>query len=674
MKFHISHSRGRARATRGWALLAVLTVTGAAVVLLAGVMNWASENSTVANRRNEYFSTAYAAESATEKAFSAIVQDDENYGEGYVLSRLTTYSAMVPTSADDAYWGNFNFSSGTNANSLTVSLLNSNTTTLGAPYTGMLSQGFTYEIVASAQNSGTMYKLPTTVGQKIVLSQIPMFQFAIFYMDDMEVDPGANMTVNGTVHGNKNVYVFPNTSATLTFSNDVSASTQLLQQPDPLDPSVRGAMGTLNFHGAHVSGVNPLNLPSGSGTNALQNGQSILAFPGAGGAANSSLLYNQAQMIVLISNSSVTVTSGMANNQATVVPASQWSLFVSTSTNNGFYDQRDGLQVNAVKLDVGGLRTWVATNTSLGSIDSIYVADLRSTSNTVIITNSAYATNTIFATNQTTTASYPAAGTYAPPVTTNTTWTTTGGRPGAGTYIPPITTNGNGGGRTYSYSKINGYTYGLISQSTLVVTNITYQTNYPVTAQPGIVLTNGATMPSSAGLAVASPDPVYVIGNWNVSTNGTPANLGTANTTKTYPSAIYADAITVLSANWNNANSTGGIASRVATDDTLNAAFFTGNVPSNGGYYSGGVENFPRFLENWSGHTLTYNGSMVEALSSQVANYPWPGTGSVYNPPTRNWAFDLNFNNPSKLPPLTPRVVLIQRSSWAMLPPNSTQF
>ena len=173
---------------------------------------------------------------------------------------------------------------------------------------------------------------------------------------------------------------------------------------------------------------------------------------------------------------------------------------------------------------------------------------------------------------------------------------------------------------------------------------------------------------------MATPDPVYIIGNWNVSTNGTPANLGTANTSQTYPSAIYSDAITVLSSNWVNANSTASISSRTAANDTVNAAFFTGNVPSNGSYYSGGVENFPRFLQNWSGYTFTYNGSMVQGLYSQIADYPWPGTGAVYNPPTRNWAFDQNFTNPQKLPPLTPRLSYYYRTSWTLLPPNTASF
>jgi len=35
----------------------------------------------------------------------------------------------------------------------------------------------------------------------------------------------------------------------------------------------------------------------------------------------------------------------------------------------------------------------------------------------------------------------------------------------------------------------------------------------------------------------------------------------------------------------------------------------------------------------------------------------WLGTGTVYNPPIRNWGFDNNFTSLNKLPALTPIVV-----------------
>jgi hypothetical protein len=62
--------------------------------------------------------------------------------------------------------------------------------------------------------------------------------------------------------------------------------------------------------------------------------------------------------------------------------------------------------------------------------------------------------------------------------------------------------------------------------------------------------------------------------------------------------------------------------------------------------------------ENWgSGTILTYNGSIVVMFPSQYATNKWLPTGNYYNAPHRAWAFDLNFTDPAKLPPLTPRVV-----------------
>jgi hypothetical protein len=65
---------------------------------------------------------------------------------------------------------------------------------------------------------------------------------------------------------------------------------------------------------------------------------------------------------------------------------------------------------------------------------------------------------------------------------------------------------------------------------------------------------------------------------------------------------------------------------------------------------------------------------MVEMFTSHIANYPWPGTGTVYNPPTRNWSFDTNFLNSTQLPPLTPRISYIYRARWNSLPPGTTVF
>ena len=161
----------------------------------------------------------------------------------------------------------------------------------------------------------------------------------------------------------------------------------------------------------------------------------------------------------------------------------------------------------------------------------------------------------------------------------------------------------------------------------------------------GIELVNGATMPSG-GLTVASQNPVYIQGDYNTGvnppsdTNSSSSSLATGY--NWMPASVAADAVNILSNGWNNATSTATLALRVATNTTINAAIMSGNVPTNGSNYSGGAENFPRFLEDWSAATFNYYGSMVELYASQQAIGIW-GQGNVYNPPTRNWHYDNNF-------------------------------
>jgi hypothetical protein len=93
----------------------------------------------------------------------------------------------------------------------------------------------------------------------------------------------------------------------------------------------------------------------------------------------------------------------------------------------------------------------------------------------------------------------------------------------------------------------------------------------------------------------------------------------------------------------------------------VNAAIVSGIVPSANNYYSGGAENFPRFLENWSGKSLTYYGSMVELYQSRQSIGRW-GSANVYNPPNRQWFFDTNFQ--VNTPPGTLTVYSYTKGRW----------
>jgi hypothetical protein len=178
---------------------------------------------------------------------------------------------------------------------------------------------------------------------------------------------------------------------------------------------------------------------------------------------------------------------------------------------------------------------------------------------------------------------------------------------------------------------------------------------------------NGTNLPPS-GLTVATGRPLYVWGDYN---ELNAANLGTTNTSTTRPASLVADAITFLSDAWNDGTTGPNVTPPNAANTTVNAALLTGVVLTSPGHYSGGMENFPRFLETWGAHaTNTYNGSMVKMFPSLYATGVW-GQDYVYAPPARNWAYDANFDDPLKLPPVTPQFLVVARSQWATVPPGT---
>ena len=87
-------------------------------------------------------------------------------------------------------------------------------------------------------------------------------------------------------------------------------------------------------------------------------------------------------------------------------------------------------------------------------------------------------------------------------------------------------------------------------------------------------LFNGQQLPA-LGLTVATGAPLYVQGHFN---QPVATNLGTANTSTSLPASLVADAITVLSSAWSDANSTASLSSRGAAATTINAAMLTGVV------------------------------------------------------------------------------------------------
>jgi hypothetical protein len=79
-----------------------------------------------------------------------------------------------------------------------------------------------------------------TISQEFfrIVQSIPVFEMAVYYNLDLEINPGSDMTINGPIHGNGNIYATGAGSATpLTFAGNVEAAQQVNQFRSPLDPS-----------------------------------------------------------------------------------------------------------------------------------------------------------------------------------------------------------------------------------------------------------------------------------------------------------------------------------------------------------------------------------------------------------------------------------------------------
>src|SRR5262249_46346357 len=148
---------------------------------------------------------------------------------------------------------------------------------------------------------------------------------------------------------------------------------------------------------------------------------------------------------------------------------------------------------------------------------------------------------------------------------------------------------------------------GLYPSVLYVADNRTIATNFDLFS---VRLVNGAILPTNGtpgaptGWTVATPNPLYVWGHYNIGPGGS-TTPGNADTSATYPASLVSDALTILSPNWQDSQSSlplfDGNKSK-ANNTTVNAAILTGIVYSTDGtsnHFSGGVMNVTRLLEDW---------------------------------------------------------------------------
>jgi hypothetical protein len=587
-------------------LLVVLMVTGVLSMAVLCAVNLTANLSRNVARTNTYRSAVSIGDGAIDHLFAhwrerCRPQQSINYkGEDFA-------SLPVPTATFFPNVENFAATAASDrtktVSNLRIRALDYNWKTIAdnavlQPVTGMSLGTSTFYYLASADVT-----LPGKFGASVqanvrrVLEKqiISPWNYAIFYMDRLEIHPGPQFNITGWVHTNERLYTGHNT---LSFQSKVTYAEDWYTGFAPGDGSHQGetptAPGTAaNLPPALEQAHQPFGLdssrifPSGDSNPNNDSYRELIERPVSGytDSIADARYYNQADVRLIVTN------NGSGNPVLSILnKLDQSCTSASTGRDKDLYDvftdavtlgqkiqdNREAAEIRLVTLDMAKI------NTALRSGGKLY--------------NKAF-TGVIYATDTTATTS----------------------------------------------------------------------------ARRGIRLKNGGTMPPG-GLTVATDNPLYVQGDYNTGTAGSTqpnsnASNGdpTKNTVAGYarqPCAVLADAVMLLSNAWTDANSYQTLASRDATPTTYNLAIVSGVVPTgtSGTNYSGGAENFPRFIESWgSTTTVTYWGSLVQLFTSKQNTGLW-GKSNVYDAPRRMWYYDtLFFTNP---PPGTLTLISYNKGRW----------
>lgn len=650
----------------GFALIAMMASLVVILIVFAGIMFWLTTNGNQVQHNETYINSEAAAEGATEMIFSQMDRDFLYQS----LNPSSVYQALTPslTGWPVSYTFNVSVTEGTQSTVLQY---------LSNQYTNLMGQPQTNIITVTATPSGQLYNVPATVSQTIVFASVPAFQFAIFYNIDLDMSPGSAMTIQGATFCNENIWCYP--GGQMTFNGSVEAAGSYYFAWDTngdQSGNISGSPLTPVFNqGTPLSHANPLILPIGASSptnNSSTNVEAIINIPPAGATAPQAIAYASTNQVYDFNAASLIISNALNGTNSSRQLGNPFTVYFQDCYQNPSFTESNSTGWHWVRLtnDVfwytnhfGSTNTPFCTN---------WVQNFVFTNQAGVIqwTNSPPGTNTVFyagfsfVTNVTFT-DYRESDTVQAmqiDVSKLRNWIVTNYCNGGSNWSQYLSVDtGHGINSIYAYN----------------------DTPYSTTQLPGVCLVNGSLLPNStnvvnftncvtSGLTVATPQPLYVVGHYNVQRDGGSAVTGSHNTAATYPAGFLADAITVLSSSWWGDWTNTGWSSRNAVSTTINAACLEGIVPStgngsgSGAHYSGGIENFLRLLEDWNGPsaTLTYNGSIMVMFPSQYATNYWQLPQNYYDKPTRNWGFDTNFLIQSKLPPLTPQFRTVIRYNW----------
>lgn len=565
---------------RGSALIVALLVLTIVGVLATGLAQTAVSELELAGNMRGASRAFYAADGGAEKAFHDLI------GIVGANSRFPTaaeLATITPPTLADASFPAFGV---TAQGAAVVEPLPTGF------YQGLMAQTQTYRAAVEARTTD-MPPSTATVEMEALMDIIPIFQFAVFYDDDLEIFPGPTMNLNGRVHTNGDAYLGANNQ--LYIAAALTAAGNIYKHRKD-SPSVvpTGTVQMKNKHGTYkaTNGLDSKHsnwrdeaIERWDGT--VRTGEQqvrrlelaiaessdphVLVEPGRPGDTPeqiASKLYYEADLRIV--NGHATDRNGnlvSIIDPVTATSALRYSLFE---------DYREDKVMVVLEIDVEKL----GNSAGFPANGVLYAGGFEAVNGMPAWVGSPW-------------------GPHAPP------WDA--------------------------------------SDST----------------EFAIKLTNGDELP--APLTVVSENPLYVHGHYN--------------RTNKKPAALVGDAVTVLSRRWGDLNNDGtfdddwaysqrSLGNRQANDTEVHAALMVGTMETTVGKYNGGLENLIRLLENWSGDTLTYRGSMICLWQSIYANSSWSYGTPVYTAPKRDWAFDNDLLQIGNQPPSTPDIYTLRITGW----------
>ncbi len=628
----------------------------------------------------------------------------------------------------------------------------------GQLFAGLNSLEYGYTVSSKAINQANTDE-EASVGAEFLVGNIPLFQFVAFYGRDLEILPGADMTLRGRIHTNGNLYLNAESGRTLSVIDDPAAGINTVQVTAKGNiyrgrKNTSACLGTVSIDMlqdvvAPFGDLDPRVMPCSGGGSSVVPPSSLAAWKGSIVSniesinipqpdiiGRSGIYWTRADLrIVLDLNTPGQLPGGPVLPAAIQVQNVSGSVdAVATSLLQTFMlgpNPATGKYANGAPSSMTG---------TLAGTRPVFYTDTPVTNFTLGIKNAAKCTcsDTNPACDSTNPSCYPQAnpsnpGSYSTnryigcPAGTgacNTAGQAINASPFDRTYGSNTFTGtgafsgkpGMSGDLDYRRGGFYNWREGrwIYLLNVNVADLLQWNRSQPVgsrlfdngdTTDGGLILYLSVTGPQSAasannygvrvfgsqnlwfpvtpnssndptGLTIVSDQALYVQGDFNQGNRaaapyGNPA-APSSNLPK-QPAAFMADSINVLSNAYftnagcmNDCQSNLGLSSgsRNAASTWINAGFVAGVDDTQGSSYNGGLENYPRFHENWSGKTLTYWGSFVSLGTPAHVDGPWCGTGNacnIYNPPNRDFNFDPFFNDVANLPPLTPRFVYVQQ-------------